>query len=106
MDSQSIEFQARVYMYDLTNSANEHGFKLNEGWQLSLATSPEKSDIEKEYFPTISLKVMPEILSDLFELVRSKLIPINRYIEQDSHWNDDGNNEKIYLIAYNPHRHR
>lgn len=106
MADRSIEFQATVYMYDLTNSANEHGFKSTEGWQLSLATSAEKLDIEKEYLPTISARVIPELLSDLFRLVRSKLIPRNRYIEQESNWNDDGNSEKMYLIAFNPQRHR
>ncbi len=56
------------------NCARENGFKPDETWEFSLATDTEKSNFrEKKYFPTISAKVMPEFLSELVNLVKSKL---------------------------------
>lgn len=47
MVNQTVELQAKIYVYDLNNCANEYGFKDDEGWELSLANDAEKSEIEK-----------------------------------------------------------
>jgi hypothetical protein len=40
---------------------------------VSLATAAEKTAIEKSYYPTISTKVVPEILSEMFRIVKAAL---------------------------------
>jgi hypothetical protein len=39
MSDQTIEFQAKIYFYDLMNCAREFGFKADENWEVSMATS-------------------------------------------------------------------
>jgi hypothetical protein len=108
MTTESVEYQAKVYVYDLNNSARENGFKPDETWQLSLATNEEKNAIEKKYHPTISAKVLPEILGELFGLVKAKLIlaksDMEKKFDGDTLFNKT--NEHQYLVAFNPKRER
>lgn len=100
MANQTIDLQAKVYMYDLNNCAKENGFKADEVWELHMATDAEKKEIEKKYFPTIATKVLPEILSELFNSVKAMLIQTI---------SDSDNISKMdlqYLIAFNPKRPR
>ncbi len=71
--ARSIEFQEAEYIYELENCAKEHGFKTDEGWQISLASDDEKFIIEKGYHPTLSAKAQPPILLELLGLVKDKL---------------------------------
>ena len=99
MTEQTIEFQARIYVYDLENCAREFGFKTNENWEVTLATAVEKTALEKKYFPALSLKVLPECLVELFGLIMLKLsqkinsdtIPDVKSIRQQ---------ELQYVVAY------
>jgi hypothetical protein len=50
MKDQTIEFQAKIYVYDLHNCAREFGFKTDEVWEVSMATGQEKTAIENKYF--------------------------------------------------------
>ncbi|MBW4889450.1 hypothetical protein KXQ82_06980 [Mucilaginibacter sp. HMF5004] len=108
MTTETIEYQAKVYIYDLNNCARENGFKPEENWQLSLATSQEKKDIEKKYHPTVSTKVLPETLGELFGQVNEKLIQakpeIAKKFDGDTLYNKT--NEHQYLVAFNPKRER
>jgi hypothetical protein len=106
MENKIAEFQAKIYLYDLSNCAREFGFKDNEGWQVSLATLAEKSAIENKYFPTISAKGLPEVLSGMFGLVKEKLIQAKSDIEKTWDTNSIRNNHLQYLIAFNPDRQR
>jgi hypothetical protein len=45
--NQTPEYQAKEYLFDLNNTANENGFKADESWKVSLATAAEKAAIEK-----------------------------------------------------------
>ncbi len=74
MASQLGEFQANLYIYDLHNCAKEFGFKTEDVWEVGLVTDVEKSAIEKKYFPTISIKILPAILLETFEMVKEKLL--------------------------------
>jgi hypothetical protein len=106
MANQKIQFQAKVYVFDLNNCANEHGFKTDEGWELSLATNSEKSEIEKKYYPTMSAKVLPEILVEFFRMVKTQLNQAKSDIEEKLDWSHISYTHPEYLIAFNPKRHR
>jgi len=103
----TVEQHARMYVYDLNNSAKENGFKADEGWELSLANNEEKLALEKRYYPTIVAKVLPEILLELLRQVKSKLVQakfdVSRKFDNDNE--SDGKNLQ-YLVAYNPKRQR
>ena len=105
MTKETMEREARMYVYDLNNSASENGFKADETWEFSLATDTEKTALEKKYFPTISAKVMPELLSELVNLVKSKLKHATYNIERAGTHNVKESGLQ-YLIAYNPGRLR
>jgi hypothetical protein len=106
MAGKSVEFQAKEYVYDLHNCATEYGFKNDEGWELSLATDTEKIAIEKKYYPTVSAKVLPETLLELFRLVKDKLIAAKSDMERKLETNTGTNINLQYLIAFNPKRPR
>jgi len=104
--ARSIEFQAKEYVYDLNNCASEYGFKDDEGWELSLATDIEKLAIEKKYYPTVSAKVLPETLLELFRLVKDKLIAAKSDMERKLDATSGTNINFQYLVAFNPKRPR
>lgn len=106
MINKAVEMQATMYVYDLNNCAREFGFKVDEGWELNVATKDEKVSIEKKYHPTIATKVLPEILSELFGVVRDKLIQTKADIRNNLNPNNANNNELQYLVAFNPKRVR
>lgn len=106
MAGQTVELQANMFLFDLSNSAKEHWFKTEEAWEVSLATDDERSAMEKKYYPTISVKVLPEQLAELFELIKEKLILAQS--DQEKTWDTKTiiKNQIQYLIAFNPKRQR
>lgn len=107
MKNETVEYQAINYVYDLNNCAIEYGFKNDEGWELSLATALEKTALEKKYYPTVTVKALPETLLELVRLVKNKLIAVKYDMERKFDTAHD-NDEVIlqYLIAFNPKRAR
>jgi len=105
MINEKIEKEAMMYVYDLNNCASENGFKADEAWEFSLATDQEKIALEKKYFPTISAKVLPEFLSELFHQVKAKLVHAKYNAERAGQHNITESGLQ-YLIAYNPARLR
>jgi hypothetical protein len=106
MSNQTVEFQAKVYIYDLNNCANEHGFKADEAWELSLATDIQKAELEKKYYPTISTKALPEVLAELIKVVKGKLTQVRSDFDNHRVISNTAHSELQYLIAFNPNRHR
>jgi hypothetical protein len=104
--NKALEMQASVYVYDLNNTAREFGFKPDEGWELNVATLAEKTFIEKRYHPTISAKILPEILSEMFGLVKDKLVQVKSEIRNNLQTGTVNNTELQYLVAFNPKRPR
>lgn len=100
---QNIEFQAKIYVYDLNNCAREFGFKTDESWEINMATGEQKADIEKKYFPTLSARVLPEILVEMLGCVRFKL---HQGIPNVVSTNATGQQNLNYLVAFNPTRLR
>ena len=74
-NEQIIEFRARIYVFDLKNCAREFGFKADEHWVVGMVSSVEKAVIEKEYFPTISVSVQPNMLAEICSSVKFRLNP-------------------------------
>jgi len=106
MANPAVELQAKMYVYDLNNTAREYGFKPDEGWELNVATQDEKVFIEKRYHPTIAAKVLPEILSELFGVVKDKLSQVKSEIRNNLQTGNINNTELQYLVAFNPKRPR
>ena len=105
MTNKTVEYQAMAYVYDLNNCAIEYGFKTDQGWELSLATALEKTALEKKYYPTVTIKALPETLLELVRLVKNKLIAAKYDMERK--FDPDINDVSLqYLIAFNPKRAR
>jgi len=106
MNNQTIDYQAKEYLFDLRNSARENGFKADEYWAVGLATAAEKETIEKCYCPTISTRVMPEILLEMFRLVKAALSQNRGTPENAMDAASLAKNQLQYVVAYNPNRLR
>ena len=106
MKSETVEYQAMAYVYDLNNCAIEYGFKSDDVWELNLATAIEKAALEKKYYPTVTIKALPETLLELVRLVKNKLVAAKYDMERKF---DAVDNDKVslqYLIAFNPKKAR
>lgn len=106
MTDQNNELKAREYVFDLGNVAKENGFKPAESWELGLATSDEKSVIEKSYYPTVSAKVVPENSAGLLELVKGKLNNLHMNFASMASVAGAAHNHFQYIVAFNPDRQR
>ncbi len=103
-NDQTIESQAKIYVYDLKNCAREFGFKADEHWVVSMANSAGKAAIEKQYFPTLSASVLPEILAELLEAVKFKLTQKPAGLENTLDTAAIRRQRLQYLVAYSPNR--
>lgn len=106
MKDQTVEFLAKVYVYDLNNCASEFGFKADENWEVGMASSSEKADLEKKYFPTLSARVLPEMLAEMMSSVKFKLSQPLAVIKQYTDTRSILQQELQYLVAYSPNRLR
>ena len=106
MSDQTIEFQAKIYVYDLKNCAREFGFKADENWEVSMATSAQKTAIEKQYFPTLSASVLPEMLAEMLHSVKFKLTQQLAGLEIALDTTAIRRNRLQYLVAFSPNRLR
>ena len=106
MSDQTVEFQAKIYVYDLKNCAREFGFKADENWEVGMATSEEKTAIENRYFPTLSASVVPEMLAEMLHSVKVKLTQQLAGLEKTLDTAAIRRNHLQYLVAYNPNRLR
>lgn len=73
MQEQTIENQTRIFLFDLMNTAKEFGFKADDNWQLNMVTDAERTKIQKDYYPTIATKLLPETLLPVFQSIKSQL---------------------------------
>jgi hypothetical protein len=106
MKNQTPEYQAKEYLFDLNNTANENGFKADESWKVSLATAAEKAAIEKNYYPVIATKVLPEVLPGLYRIVKASLKQGLDNAENAMDAKTLVNSGLYYVVAYNPNRLR
>jgi hypothetical protein len=106
MSEQTLEFEARVYVYDLQNCAKEFGFKTDENWEIMLASRSEKTTLEKKYFPMLALRVLPESLNEMFNLVKGKMRQTLDATEKKPAEDEIRQRELQYLVAYSAVRLR
>jgi hypothetical protein len=106
MNHQTPEYQAKEYLFDLNNIANENGFKADESWKVSLATAAEKVAIEKNYYPVIATKVVPEVLPGLYRIVKASLRQGMDNAESALDAKALDKSGLYYVVAYNPNRLR
>jgi len=106
MQTKTVEGETRMYLYDLMNTAKEHGFKGEDHWELSLTTEAEKDRIQRTYHPTIAQKVYPELLLQVFNLTKTRL---NQSLNKEEESMDSRSvitNELTHIVAFNPKRAR
>lgn len=106
MTDQTTALQARLFVFDLENSAKEHWFKPDESWEVSAVTGADKSAIEKKYYPTVSGKFLPERLAGMLTTVKSSMKLAGWATEPMLDTKTISLNDLQYLIAYNPARLR
>ncbi|GAA4316495.1 hypothetical protein GCM10023149_13500 [Mucilaginibacter gynuensis] len=106
MDEQAIENQARIFLYDLMNSRHEHGFHADDTWNLSLVSITDRAQIEKDYYPAIAVKIIPEILLQVYVEVKAKLKQALNKEEVLLDVKTVLNSDLKYIVAYNPKRIR
>ena len=106
MNDQTPEYWAKEYLFDLNNTANENGFKADESWKVSLATAAEKAVIEKNYYPVIATRVIPEVLPGLYRIVKATLNQGLDHAENAMDAKSLAKSELYYVVAYNPNRLR
>lgn len=105
MDVYTIEQQIRIYLYDLANTALEHGFK-DDAWQLSLVSDEERSTIQRQFYPAIVTRMFPEMILQVFHSIKENL---NQSLNKEEQSLDVASVLKAdlrYLVAYNPKRLR
>jgi hypothetical protein len=106
MKEQSIENQTKEYLYDLMNMAKEHGFKADDNWELSMVTDIERKKIQRDYYPTIATKVIPEVLLQVFNLTKLRLNQSINKLDETLNPRSVANSELSYIVAFNPKRMR
>jgi hypothetical protein len=78
----------------------------DEHWKISLATASGKAIIEKNYHPTIAVKVVPEVLAELYRIVKDSLSQGLDSSKKDMYTASLQKNQVQYFVAYIPTRLR
>jgi hypothetical protein len=104
MINKTTEHQAKVYVYDLNNCASEFGFKNDEGWQLTAVTDSRKKELEKQYYPTVSVKVLPETLAELFTMVKERALQLRSGFVNAIENANTPDQTLQYIVAYSLNR--
>lgn len=106
MNEKNVENETRLYLFDLMNTAKEHGFKTDDVWAFSVATDAERVKLQRAYHPTISTKLLPEIMLQVYHSIKGRL---NQPFSADEEQLDKRNllaGDMNFLVAYNPKRPR
>jgi hypothetical protein len=106
VEDQAVESHTRLYLFDLMNTAKEHGFKAEDNWQLSVVSDAERSKIQKDYHPTIAQKLAPEMLLPVFHSIKAKLNQTLTEEEQLLNKRSITTDNLKFLVAYIPTRIR
>ncbi|MGN6638990.1 MAG: hypothetical protein ACTHJ8_08765 [Mucilaginibacter sp.] len=65
--------KVNLFLFDLKNEANEHGFKAGESWNIRLVTEEEIIRLKRQYQPVISVRLQSEGLLKVYLKVKSRL---------------------------------
>jgi hypothetical protein len=105
MDNQQVLSEAQLFVYELANLAKENWFKPGEAWVITLATETERTALEKNYRPTLSISGETELLRHVFEILKHSIKPADPSAQPAR----DRRGHAIpltCLLAYNPGRLR
>jgi len=103
MSEKSTIQNAREYVYDLGNTANENGFKDTDAWQLSLVSGSEKKTLEKNYQPTVVIGLLPEVITAFITEVKAAMNRADAVFMRLGNL-DLKTTEMQFLVAYNSNR--
>jgi len=106
MKENNAEIQTRIYLYDLMNTAQEHGFRKDDAWELNMVSDTEKQQIQRNYHPAIVTSMFPEMMLEVYHSVKAKLNQDLNNDEQALNVQSILKGELKYLVAYNPKRPR
>jgi hypothetical protein len=106
MENNKIEDQSKVYLFELMNTARENGFKPDEKWQLTMASEAQKTKFQKDYYPAIATKVLPEMLLQVYQSVKAGLNQVLNSDEELINKKTVHNEGLSYIVAYIPARER
>jgi hypothetical protein len=106
MKEQTVEQETKLYAYDLTNEAAEHGFKSTDNWNLTMVTDKGRVEIQKEYFPTVAAQLYPEILLGVYQNIKRRLHQNLSKEEESLTVETILKDDLRHIIAYNPKRQR
>ena len=105
-NNQTADYKAKAYVYDLDNCAKEFGYKQDENWELSEVSDNNKKAIEKKYYHTVSIKAFPEMLAELFHIVKTRLTQLNAGVANSAIPVHVPPADLQFLVTYNPKRQR
>lgn len=104
MDNQVLESQAKKYANELNTFAYEYGFTSEESWCLVPTNEAKKIEIEKKFYPTLSIPVQPELSGEFRNMVLSKIKHIKNDGQEETPVAVSGSKNALYLTAYNSNR--
>ncbi len=105
MTNSTIELQAKLYLFDLANYAEQFWFKKDESWELCLASGEKKAELERKYHPTLSKKALPETLIKLYGLIKTQLLTAPSSVPASPH-SEEMSTSPEFLIAFNRNKMR
>jgi hypothetical protein len=100
MAHRTADYQAKMYLYDLHNTARENGFKVDDTWEISLVNEEEKTAIVNKHIHTIAVKIDPAIMLETFTLVKDGLNLQKTEAEEAYTANTIKTNGLKYLMAF------
>lgn len=105
MSKENLKQQARIYAFELTNTASEFGFK-SENWNLSVVQAEEKGTLEKAYYPFVSLQVLPEAVETLLHDIKRLLGLTASQAPAYSTSRHFDSKTLVHLVAFNREKQR
>jgi len=104
MQKDSIAQAAKVFLFHLNNSNDENGILAHEGWKLHQVNEAEKTKIEHEYYPTVSVEVDSKFINDFCDSVLTNMKAYAKIKLTDALIRESAGSS--YLIAFSPARIR
>ncbi len=73
MKNKTATFEANLFNFQLKNTADECGFKADDSWIIVLADEQETNRIMKNYIPSVTSLLAPNILVEVYKQVKMKV---------------------------------
>ncbi len=103
MSEQNIIQNARKYVDNLRNVANENGLEDTNAWQLSLVSKAEKNTLKRNYQIAIVIELIPEVVRTFITEVKAAMTRAGGTFTRIGNL-DFKTREMQYLVAYSNNR--